>query len=268
MDFSKLGQAAAETDNQSEEKQTARAIPRAGVALLRLREYLELGRHAPKNPQHKPSNKVMLVFELLHPDHIQKFDDGERPMTLTVRVNKTGSMKGKFLPLFKAMNYDGKAQHMVQMLGKPFLGTLHHNKDGDNTYVNLDDEQGKWCIGAPIQTDALLNTKTDIPVPELHGDMKAFLWENTGVTDDQIKEMWDSIYIEGEREVKDAAGKVTGMKSKNWIQETIMQNLEWEGSVTQALTQEHIDLDELDKEQEEGLAAMAGAADDVPSLDD
>lgn len=240
MDFSKLGQAAAESDDQSVEKKGARPVPREGIALLRLREYIELGRHAPKNPQHKPSMKTVLVFELLHPDHMIDTDNGKVPMTLTVRVNKTASAKGKFLPLFNKMNYDGSARHMVQMIGKAFLGTLTHNKDGDKVYVNLTGADGAWNIGAPRQVDALTNQTTDIPVPEMHGKGRAFLWENESVSDEEVKAMWDMIFIEGVR--TDDDGKE---HSKNWIQETIMKNLDWEGSRTQHLVEEQVDTSEL-----------------------
>jgi hypothetical protein len=243
MDFSKLGQAAAETEDQSVEKKGgARPLPRAGSALFRFVEYIELGRHAPKNPQHKPSNKVVLGFELHHPDHMIETENGKIPARFTVRVNKTASMKGKFLPLFNKMNYDGKAKHMVQMLGNAFLGKLFHSKDGDKTYVNMHDTDGAWTIGAPRHEDPLSGEIRDIPVGEVKGTIKAFLWENEGVSDEDIKAMWDMIYIEGERETDD--GKTV---SKNWVQETIQQNLDWEGSRTQALTETIVDTSELEE---------------------
>ena len=47
-----------------------------------------------------------------------------------------------------------------------------------------------------------------------------------------------------------------------------MKNLEWEGSVTQALTQEHVVLDEhiAPAEEASALDALAGSA--VPNLED
>jgi len=254
MDFTKLGQAAAESEDQSVEKASARPVPREGAALMRLREYIELGRHAPKNPQHKPAFKVMMVFELLHPDHMIDTDEGKRPMTLTVRVNKTATSKGRFLPLFQKMNYDGKAQHMVQMIGKAFLGTLTHNKseDGKTTYVNLDGSDGAWNIGAPVQLDPLMNTETPIPVPEMIGTPRAFLWENESIPDETVLEMWESIFIEGTR--TDEAGKE---HSKNWIQETIQKGLEWEGSTVQRLTEVTVDVSELTGEPTDAAAPPA-----------
>lgn len=264
MDFSALGQAATESDDLTQNKSFERAMPRAGVALLRLRDYIETGRHEGKNASYKPALKTMLVFELLHPEHAQEFDGKKEPMILTVRMNKGATTKSGYKKLFNVMNTacGGNKQHFVEMIGQPFLGEIYHNSvgEGENkkTYANLDLD-GAWSLKAPVQTDAIMNTSTPIPVPELHGTPKAFLWENETVSDAQITEMWESIFIEGEREVEDKATKEKKMVSKNWIQETIMKNIEWEGSVTQALTQEHISLDG-DEPVAEGAVADENAA--------
>ena len=198
MDFSSIGTAAAESEDQSVAKATARAIPAEGSALMRLVEYYEIGRHASKNPTYKPSLKTLLVFELLGPKHMQEFDGKKEPMRLTVRVNKTASAKGKFFPLFSKMNYDNDANHMIQLLNKPFLGKLTHNKDGDTTYVNLTDADGSWQIGAPRVVDPLTDAVTEVPVPQRSGELHAFLWENETITDEQMLAMWEDIFIEGE----------------------------------------------------------------------
>ena len=258
MDFSKLGQAAAESSDLTKESSFTREIPRAGVALLRLRDYIELGRHESKNSQYKPAAKCMLVFELNHPDHMVEINGEKRPGQITIRTNIGKTSKSGYKKLFNVMNdaCGGTKQHFVQMIGEAFLGEIFHNKsaDGKTTYANLD-KDGAWSLKKPVQVDALAATETPIPVPELDGTPKAFLWEpGDAFTDDQIKEMWDSIYIDGTR-TNDKGEEV----SKNWIQETIMENLEWEGSVTQALTQEHISLDDEDEPPFET---------DLPSLDD
>lgn len=286
MDFSKLGTAAAQSEDMTQNKSFEREIPRAGVALLRLRDYIELGRHESTNPQFKPALKAMLVFELNHPDHMIEIDGNKVPSTITVRMNKGATSKSGFKKLFNVMNaaHGGKFQHFVQMIGLPFLGEIYHNTTGEGdkkkTYANLDLE-GAWSLKAPVQVDALTNTKTEIPVAELDGKPKVFLWENPSLSDEDIVEMWESIFIEGEREVEDAKTKEKKMVSKNWIQELIMQNVEWEGSTTQALTQEHItledhetDVDGQQSSSNSGTSALAGAASsdpsdgEVPSLDD
>lgn len=256
MDYSLLGQAAAATEDLTVERKTVRELPREGIALIRLRDYIETGRHEAKNPQHKPSLKVMLTFELSHPDHMIEIDGKKVPQAITVRVNKTYSDKGKYMPLFKALNrcFGNQYNHFVQMIDKPMLARIYHNEYEGKKYANLDID-GSWSFMPAFQEDALTGAKTPVPVPELDGKPKVFLWELEGATDEQVKEMWDSIYIEGTR--TDDKGKEI---SKNWIQEAVMENIEWEGSTVQALTQEHISLDEEE--------AKPQAATDLPSLDD
>lgn len=261
MDFSKLGQSAAETENMTVDKSFERELPREGVALLRLREYIETGRHESNNPAHKPALRAMLVFELNHPDHLIEIDGKKVPQTMIVRTNKGVTSKSGFKKLFNVMNaaHGNKFTHFVQMIGTAYLGEIFYNTvvKGDKTsiYANLD-KDGAWSLKAPEQVDALNNTKTPIPVAEIAGVQRAFLWENQSISDEDVVAMWESIYIEGVREVEDKVTKEKKEISKNWIQETIMENLEWEGSTTQALTQEHINLD-----------ALAGATDGVAVAD-
>lgn len=278
MDFSKLGAAAATADDLTQEKSFERQIPRAGVALLRLREYLELGRHASNNPAHKPSQKVILVFELSHPDHLIEVEGKKVPQSFMVRLNKGGTSKSGYRKLFSLMNEacGNKYNHFVQMIGEAFIGKLYHNKseDGKQTYVNLD-KDGAYFIQAPIMEDPITGNKTPVPVRELDGTPRAFLWENEGVSDDDIKAMWESIYIDGVRKVEDTKTKEQKEVSKNWIQETIMKNLEWEGSRTQGLVTEFVNLEEAaipeqpveaPVQQAAPVANLAASA--VPSLDD
>jgi len=270
MDYSKLGTAAAESDDLTQNKSFEREVPREGIALLRLREYVELGRHESRNPKHKPALKAMLVFELSHPDHLVEIDGVKAHGMITVRTNKGATTKSGYKKLFNVMNKacGGNKQHFVQMINEPFIADIHHVTTGEGedkrTYANLDLD-GAWSLRAPVQIDTLTNVSTPVPVPELENEAKVFLWENTSVTDAQILEMWESIFIEGEREVEDPVTKKMKTVSKNWIQETIMKNLEWEGSVTQALTQEDIS---LDAPPEEDLSALAGAAssEEVPTI--
>lgn len=253
MDYSALGQAAATSEDLTVERKTVRELPRAGVALLRLVDYIETGRHEAKNPQHKPSLKVLLTFELSHPDHMIEIDGKQVPQKITVRVNKTYSDKGKYMPLFKAMNrcFGNQYNHFVQMIGKPLIAEVYHSEWEGKKYANLDID-GSWSFKEAAQEDVFTKVKTPIPVPELHGKPKVFLWEAEGLTDAQITEMWESIFIEGTR-TNDKGTEV----SKNWIQETIMANIEWAGSTVEALTQEFVSL------EDEGQPTGG-----VPSLDD
>lgn len=274
LDFSKLGLAAVESEDLTVDQSFVRELPRAGIALMRLREYIELGRHESKNPAHKPSQKAILVFELSHPDHLIEVDGKKVPQSFMVRLNKGGTAKSGYKKLFNLMNdaLGGTCKHFVQMIGKPFLGELFHNKseDGKQTYVNLD-KDGAYSIKEAAQVDVLANTKTPIPVMELIGTPRCFLWENESISDADIKAMWDSIFIEGTREVVDEKSKEKKEVSKNWIQENIMANIEWEGSRTQGLVTEYVDLEAAPAEATEAtvdLAANASGEAPVPSLED
>lgn len=244
MDFSALGQAAAQSEDLTVSKSFEREVPKAGVALLRLKDYIETGRHEPRDPTFKPALQCMLTFELSHPNHLVEIDGKKVPQNITIRLNKGSSNKSGYRKLFNVMNlaHGGTSKHFVELIGKAFLGTIYHNKskDGKTTYANLDLD-GAWSLKAPEQIDALTEVVTPIPVRELDGKPKVFLWEYEHVTDAQVQEMWNSIYIEGTREVEKDG--VKEKVSKNWIQELIMSNTEWEGSTTQALTQEHISID-------------------------
>lgn len=258
MDYSAIGQAAATSEDLTVERKSTREMPVQGVALLRLVDYIETGRHEAKNPQHKPSLKVLLTFELSHPRHMIEIDGVKVPQRITVRVNKTFSDKGKYMPLFKALNraLGGGYKHIAQMINKPLMGEIYHSEYEGSKYANLDID-GAWSFKKAVMEDVLAGTSVPVPVPELSGVPKVFLWETEGLTDDQIKAMWESIHIEGTRQ-NDKGVEV----SKNWIQETIMANIEWEGSVTQALTQEFVSLDD------EGNVDTTTTSTDVPNLDD
>lgn len=240
IDFNKIGASAVESDDLTQNTSFEREIPRAGVALLRLLSYVELGRHESPNPKYKPSLKAVLTFELSHPDHLVDINGEKVPGQITVRLNKGGTAKSGYKKLFNVMNaaHGNKYNHFIQMIGQAFLGEIYHNESGEGdkkrVYANLDLE-GAWSLRAPVQVDALTNTQTPIPVPELVGEPKAFLWENKTVSDEDYKEMWESIFIEGTR-TNDKNEEV----SKNWIQEQIQENVEWEGSVAQALFSDDI----------------------------
>ena len=208
---------------------------RAGVALLRLLDYIEVGVFESKTAGYKPQKICKLTFELNHPDHMITLDNGDKiPGILTVQVPYAGKKGSYYRNLFDKMNYTGSKTHFSQMLGDAFLGELFHTvvdegTDKEVTYVNLNDPSRAWTIGAPRQNNVIEGTVTEIPVPELHGTPRLFLWENAGTTDAMIQEMWDSIFMEGE----------FNGESKNWIQDSISseKNLEWTGSRTQSIVE-------------------------------
>jgi hypothetical protein len=272
MDFNKLGAAAASAEDMTQDKVFERELPKKGVAFLRLVSYVELGKHKGTNPQYpKPAAKCLLTFELSHPKHLIEIDGKKVPSSIMVRTNKGSTAKSGFKKLFKSLDraLGGGHTHIVQMLGKPLLGEIYHNTVGEGdkkqTFANLDIE-GAWSFEEPYQVDKLTEERTAIAVPELQSELKAFLWEpkqtdndgNTIISDADIVSMWDSLYIEGTREVIKADGSKEE-HSKNWLQDTIRKNVEWEGSITQALTEEHVDLDGDEPSLPEEIDAPADA---------
>lgn len=235
LDFKAIGAQAAESDDLTLNKSFERPLPRKGVALLRLLSYVETGRHESRNPAYKPSLGTILTFELSHVDHLVEFDGVMQTQQLSIRLGKGGTAKSGYKKLFNVMNAacNNRYNHFIQMIGEAFIGTIYHNETGEGdkkrTYANLDNA-GAWSLVAPVQINAVDNTQTPVPVRELEGEPKAFLWENKTVSDEDYRAMWESIAIEGTR-LNDKNEEV----SKNWIQELIKENIEWEGSVAQAL---------------------------------
>jgi hypothetical protein len=255
--------------------------PEEGVALFRLISVLEFGVvDGEFNGKAKKKQPVSLEFELVHPRHAITKDDGTfiRNHTVTIRVNKSNSDMGKYMPLFNKLNYDGavatpagKTPSFAPFLGQAFFGSIEHNVSEKNgkTYVNVT-KDGEFTIGAPRvpEIDATLGTPTgefnEIPVPQANSDIRCFLWE-TGVSDDTYKAMWESISITGE--------KKDGTPKNNWIQNAIAgaDNTAFEGSRAQGLFDTaHIELEAAIPEQVDPLAqAQAGTPSDttVESVD-
>jgi hypothetical protein len=266
LDLNKLGAAAAKQNDLTQSQSFERQVAAEGVTLLRFRDYIEIGRHKPGNPNHKPALQALLTFELHGVKHLIEIDGKKVPMTHQIKLSMGLTEKSGFRKLFKLMNnaHGGEAQHFVQLIGKPFLGEIFHNVVGEGdkkqVFANLD-QDGAYSIKAPVQVDAVSGDSTPINVPEMHGTPKVFLWETDDVSDEDIQEMWKDIFIEGTRTVKENGQDVE--KSKNWIQETIQKNLEWEGSRTQSLTEEQVSLDALAGSAE---AAQVPEEGEVPTL--
>lgn len=208
---------------QEQAKAAPRERMRAGPALLRLRSYLELGLKTPKDVTHKPTRSVRLTFEMHHPDHMISGtkEDGTTyafAPTLNVYVNIAGPTS-RFGKLFAKMNYDGTAVHMSQLVGKPFFAQLSHNGE----YDNLSNAAGEWEIGAPLYTDPMTTKVTELTVPEMDGDPQVFLYDHPELDEDDIREMWEGIFIDGT--------KPDG-SSKNWIQNAIRESINWDESKT------------------------------------
>lgn len=202
--------------------------PAAGLARARLVGYFELGTHKEEfEGKERDREKVDLVFELSGPNHEpRKLDDGTLvPIRITVQETLSFNEKANFFKLFGAMNYAGKATHMAELLGEPFVVEVFHrkSKDGKKVYANLKGPNGYNVKGTTVQ-DPISGKPVLIEVAPAITELRAFIW---AIAD---KAMWDSIHIPGEyEERKDAEGKVISpARSKNVWQDRIKKAKNWD----------------------------------------
>ena len=217
--------------------------PREGIALLRMCSYIEFGLFETEwQGKKKTQRKVMVEFELLHDDHKIKGTDGSFKgyHRISIRLSKSNFEKSNYMKVFNKLNYKGTVHvakgstpNLSVFLGEPYLGQVVHNVNGDKTYANLS-KDGEYFINPPRMDVFDPNTgmptgKTkEIDIPMLNTDIRLFLWEEPSVSNAEYHEMWDSIYIEGEKE---------DGTSRNWIQNQILspENLELPGSRAEGL---------------------------------
>lgn len=243
--------------------------PREGMALMRMCSYIELGVYDTEwKGTHKEKEKVLVEFELLHADHQITGKDGRfiGNHKVTVRLNKSGFEKSNYMKVFNKLNYDGsvhvqdnKVPSLSKFLGKAFLGQIYHNVWKEKTYANLD-KDGEYSFSAPQM--ALADEATGMPtgkyrpitVPEMNVKPKLFLWESPGMSKANYHEMWDTLYIEGERD---------DGTSKNWIQELILspENLALPGSVAEEL---FVEGDKLKLVPDTDVLSELGIDEDIP----
>mgnify|MGYP003384922001 CR=1 FL=1 len=293
IDFNDIAALAAQENDLTQEAVFAEREPlKAGNCLLRFREYIELGMHEGSAKFPKPKEKAKLVFEVVTKKHVEEDAEGKKiHRVIEVYINKGSTAKAGDRKIFNAMNASlgGGHKHIAEMLGKGFKAKITNStpaKEGDRIYSNLDEgPQGAktYTFTPPFQIDPdegefVLDTngnRIPLTLPEMKGEAKLFLWEMAGLSDEQIKAMWESLYIEGEWEAKEADGDKPAKeaRSKNVIQEKIMANLSWAGSRTEGLTQSFVELDELtnepveDEEPEvaaQDLSSLAGSAETTP----
>jgi hypothetical protein len=244
----KAAAAAAALKDQTKEPESGGGfeIPEAGRCFMRFVSYIEIGKRPQKPFQGKPkpdAHEVRLGFELVGKKHAREIEvDGEKktvyPMQFIKVAVKAGD-RAAFTKLLNKMTY-GRAgiTHMALMLGEGFIGTIVHNEGTDKAgnkkmYANMKDKDGNWLIGAPMvledPNDPECSTFKPVAVPAATQSEQLLLW------DSPTKEQWDSIFIDGTREVKDEQGKTTTV-SKNWIQEDIVNKArDFEGSALNAL---------------------------------
>lgn len=277
LSIAELAALAADTDDQTETNVAGdyeREIIPEGPNFARFVEYIETGKHPQKPYQGKekpPAEIIRLTFELLHPKKsiIEYEIDGvtkKRGQLITVRVKKSLSDKASFKKIFNAMTYGRDSiKHFAQMLGEPFLVNVFHNKSKDvagkeTIYANLNNSEGVYSIGAPKHSDPITQTVTDLAphIPQPFAPVRIFLWNNP------TKPTWDSLFIDGTREVKDKDGNVTH-ESKNWLQEQIMSALNYEGSALHTMLHGVADLPVTEDKQSGNVGAVSTSTTTSPS---
>ncbi len=238
-------------------------VPPAGKTIGRFSEYIELGEHPEvfKGQEKKePVEYVRLRFDLLHPaKNIREIEveGGKRKVNdyMIVDIPKKLNDRAKFFKLFGVMKGKQDVKHIAQLLGQAFIFNITHNeteKDGKKrTWANLWTKDG-WGILPPVVEDPLAGTSQDISkqVPELLNPLRIFLWNNP------TKETWDSLFIDGMREIKQPDG-TTKQETKNWLQERILSAKDFEGSALQQM------LFKVDKLPTEGTGQVAGQKDNT-----
>lgn len=193
--------------------------PAAGACLLRFIGYIEVGKQkSVYKGETKIKDKVKLIFEVHGKNYPPKeLDDGTVIVPrITITETLSLSEKAHFFKIFNAMrNGREDITHMAQMLGEPFRGRIYHNpgKD-DKVFANLRNEAG-YTIAPPYIEDAETGETRKVKVPDAVSELRLFVW------DQPSKEMWDSLFIDGEYEEG---------KSKNVLQAAVLSAVNYKGS--------------------------------------
>lgn len=243
--------------------------PAAGPAMARLVSYVELGKRKQKPYQGKEKPdcyEARLVFELFGKKYAKEVEVGGTTKTvfptIAIKIQIKSGDRANFTKLLKAMTYGRSGiTHMALMLGEAFLVKVVHNVVGEGkdqkTYANLKDDGG-WTISAPVKADPVTGESEPLPVPQPTKPLQLLLW------DSPTFEQWDSIFIDGERTVKDDKGVET-TKSNNWLQDDIKDNAsDFEGSALHIMLLSGAGM-ELDGGQAKSEAAEAVSEEAVQS---
>lgn len=263
-DFKALANAAAKRSDQTKTKETADYTPPAeGTSLARFVDYIEVGeqkQRAYQGKEKKPAPKAFITFELLSKKWLREIEVDGKVKTVADRITVplviSLHKKASYKKLFEKMRYGrDDINHMAQMIEEGFKVTVVHNKvtEGKNAgkvYANITDADGNFLVDGPFKKDDLEGTSQKLKVPDAISETRMFLF------DDPTKETWDSIFIDGEKEVTDEKGKNKTV-SKNWLQNMIMDAVNFDGSPVQAFLEGSDvlpdDPDELEDDAEEEL---------------
>lgn len=285
VDITKLGNLVTEKGVDQTEATTGGGgtfeIAPEGLGWARLVTYVELGKHhevfkdrkTGKETAKEPE-KVLLQWELsgkLYPPSNEE-TGRDKPFIVTEIITLSTNEKATFYKLFKKMNWEGSATHMVQLLGKAFKVKITHNVKPDRTYVNLK-EDGVYNIDPPFliteSEDGVV--KKAVKVADAISPFRAFIW---ALAD---KEQWDSIFIDGKYEDRtNDKGETIPGKSKNWIQEKIASATNFKGSPASAFWsgEDQLELDtdpdtdDLDKADKKDAKKTSGPKESYDLNDD
>lgn len=198
--------------------------PAEGACFLRFIAYVELGKQkSTYKGETKIKDKVRLVFEVHGKNYPPKeLEDGTLiPPRITITETLSLSEKAHFFKIFNSMrNNREDITHMAQMLGEGFLGRIYHNTGKeDKVYANLRNESG-YTIKPPYREDPETGESKKLKVPEALSELRLFVW------DQPSKEMWDSLFIDGEFEEG---------KTKNVLQAAVLAAANFKGSPLEQL---------------------------------
>jgi len=179
----------------------------------RMIEYIEYGKRIGMY-QGKPNGKPPILN--LKAGFVVYGPDGSSKIIRSTLLTLSNNEKAKFKILFDKLNYDGTIRHAAQRLGQAFTIPVEVYKTKAGKDVNIINYSG---IRMLPKFDP--NTGAAVSVPEATPEMlRLFLWNAP------TQETWDALYIDGKRD---------DGTSKNFIQEDIMQAVDFEGSPLQML---------------------------------
>lgn len=210
-----------------------------GPVKLRFVGYAEIGRHLKKSAQFgdKVKNLVRLTFEVSGPKHPPlQTENGPKPLLVHEELMLSLDKKAGFHKLFSLLNHDRSATHCAHLLGRAYTGRLVHRRykrasdpADPASWTGLEyqlRQDSAYTIRPPFREDPDTGDVVPVDVPPPLTTLHGFLWDNPSI------EQWDSIFIPGEfPERRGQNGELLApAKSKNLLQERIMQAVNFKGS--------------------------------------
>lgn len=226
-------------EDQTQIKAFENELPEAGETPARFVGYVELGTHprkAYRGESKDPAPAVRLSFELLSAKkHVKEIMVDGVKKTIAPRIhvewNKVIHDKSKFYKLLTKMQTAVPAKatktHLAAFLNSPVKLNVIHKTVGEGaaakTYANIDFDSISEALGMTQDGETVKLTVRPAVAP-----IQLFLW------DKPTKASWDSLFIDGERVVKDEAGNEKTV-SRNWIQAKLVSALDFQGSKLEAM---------------------------------